>query len=88
MKQHMEWLGYKVEDVVTGFAGVATSLSFDLYGCVQVVVTPPVDGKGVVPDGRWFDITRLKRTSGAPVMAVPTFEKFNAPGPAEKPARQ
>lgn len=33
-------LGLPVRDKVTGFDGVITSVSFDLYGCIQVVKTP------------------------------------------------
>lgn len=38
---------------------VVTTISFDLYGCVQAVVTPPVGSGGEVNDGQWFDVTRL-----------------------------
>jgi len=36
--KHLEMLGKEGFDVVTGFDGVITSVSFDLYGCVQAVV--------------------------------------------------
>ncbi len=39
-REHMSVLGLWVSDEVTGFEGIATSVGFDLYGCVQVVVTP------------------------------------------------
>lgn len=32
--KHIDLLGLKAEDKVTGFKGVITTLSFDLYGCV------------------------------------------------------
>ena len=38
MQNHFELLGYKVKDSVTGFTGVVTSISFELYGCVQALV--------------------------------------------------
>lgn len=56
---HINLLGLKAKDAVTGFSGVVTSISFDLYGCVQAIVTPPVDKDGNAKDGRWFDIIRL-----------------------------
>lgn len=85
MKEHFAWLGLKVRDVVTGFSGVVTSISFDLYGCIQAVVHPVLDDKGQTPEGRWFDTKRLIATDRNPVMAVPTFAVV--PGGAEKPAR-
>jgi len=72
--KHFELLGLKVEDVVTGFKGVVSSISFDLYGCVQAVVAPAMNDKGETPDGRWFDTKRLKVLAPAPVMEVPDFE--------------
>ena len=39
-EKHFNLLGMKGKDVVTGFKGVITSLSFDLYGCVQAVINP------------------------------------------------
>ena len=86
MQHHMKWLGLRVTDKVTGFVGVVESISFDLYGCVQAVVKGAINDKNEVADGRWFDVTRLQIVSVTPVMAVPTFEKFHAPGPASKPA--
>lgn len=75
MKEHMKLLGLPVRDSVTGFEGVVTSLSFDLYGCVQAIVTPPSNDKGdKIEDSRWFDTKRLKVRSDEPVVPVPTFE--------------
>lgn len=80
-------LGLKAEDLVTGFKGVVTSISFDLYGCVQATLTaeakdPKADDK-YLSASYWFDLKRLKVTSKAPVMVVPTFEYV--PGPENKP---
>lgn len=76
MKKHMELLGYVVSDRVTGFKGVVTTVSFDLYGCVQAVVSPQVvaDKPGDLGDAKWFDVKRLLKVSNAPVMELPTFE--------------
>lgn len=92
----LELLGLKVRDRVTGMLGVVSCISYDLYGCVQAVVTPPVDEKGSLPEGKWFDVSRLEVLDRAPVMEIPggrfTVERTiaaagNYPGPAEKPAR-
>lgn len=86
MEQHMKFLGYPVRDKVSGFSGTATSINFDLYGCVQVFVNQPaVEDKekgGVkIPDGHWFDTSRLEITGDAPVMEVPDFAAALEPPP-------
>lgn len=94
LRKHFQIIGLKVRDKVTGFEGVVTTVSFDLYGCVQVVVSPPVKD-GDLKDGRWFDIQRLEILDTTPVMAIPSFEALATPtpervhtrGPAEKPVR-
>ena len=73
--KHFDLLGLKVKDAVTGFTGIVTTLSFDLYGCVQVVITPPIDKKGERKDGDWFDVTRLIIVDKTPVMRLPDFKK-------------
>lgn len=72
IKQHFEYLGLQAKDKVTGFSGVVTTLSFDLYGCIQAVVTPPVGEKP--EEGKWFDISRLQVLSDVPVMESPDYE--------------
>jgi len=86
MQEHLKLLGFRVRDAVTGFEGVVESVSFDLYGCVQAIVRPGLDEKGLPQDGRWFDLKRLTATApgDGPVMAVPTF--VVVAGGAEKPA--
>ena len=72
--KHFDLLGLKVRDKVTGLEGVVTSLSFDLYGCIQAAVTAPAkDGK--VEYGVWFDITRLKILSEKRVMDLPDYNQ-------------
>jgi hypothetical protein len=89
IQEHMELLGMKVSDKVTGFKGVVTSVSFDLYGCIQAIVTPEVSKEGKQEDSRWFDVQRLTVTGKAPVMALPNYEygyvAEGRKGPAEKP---
>jgi hypothetical protein len=90
VKKHLDLLGMKAEDKVTGFAGVITSISFDLYGCIQAIVNPGVDKDGKLKDQCWFDIARLKITGESPVMDRPDFQLGQLAeakkGPAEKPA--
>jgi len=91
LKKHVALLGLKVRDKVTGFEGVVSSVSFDLYGCVQAVVAPPVKEDGTLPQGSWFDIARLKVLDLTPVVQLPDFNSGyvaeGLKGPAEKPAR-
>lgn len=87
----MHLLGLKVIDEVTGFAGVCTSVGYDLYGCIQAVVTPPAKESGELEDSRWFDTKRLRVQDEDPVMAVPDFcvaSPAKVAGPQEKPARR
>ena len=73
--KHIAALGHTVTDKVTGFKGVVTCVSFELYGCVQAIVTPPVDEKGEDKAGKWFDVTRLENTGEEPVMGLPNFQE-------------
>ena len=41
IKEAINMLGRKAKDRVTGFEGVISSVSFDLYGCVCGIITPP-----------------------------------------------
>ncbi|KKK85338.1 hypothetical protein LCGC14_2774320 [marine sediment metagenome] len=87
--QHFDLLGFVCRDLVTGFEGIADSLSFDLYGCIQIALKPRLskDAKpGEYPDGRWFDVGRLKKVGKKPVMTVPDFFQWDEKGPATKPA--
>lgn len=90
--KHMEFLGMRVEDRVTGFKGVVTSVSFDLYGCIQAIVNPGVDESGKPLELAWFDIGRLRVTDPTPVMEMPEFDwaakniTAGKKGPAEKPS--
>lgn len=83
--KYLGFLGHKVRDRVTGFEGIVTSVGFDLYGCVQMVVQPDLkDGKGTkLEDAHWFDEKRLEKLSSQPVMDQPRFVEI--PGPAQKP---
>jgi hypothetical protein len=83
INDYLKFLGQKVRDRVTGWEGVVSSISFDLYGCVQAVITPKVAKDGKIPEGRWFDIKRLVVLSSKSVMPVPSFAQVG--GPENKP---
>lgn len=74
MEEHLDILGHRASDKVTGFKGVITTISFDLYGCIQAIITPTDVGKDT-SDSKWFDITRLNIESSVPVMQQPNFKE-------------
>ncbi len=75
MRNALDINGRKCADRVSGFSGTATSVCFDLYGCVQVCVTPEVTKDNSKEDARWFDIGRLDVKQGTPrVMTLPSYE--------------
>lgn len=89
-KEHLNLLGFRVRDRVSGFEGVVASVCFDLYGCIQAIVHPGLQADGKLGDQSWFDVNRLEIVSAEPVMNRPNFEfgevaKGNK-GAADKPA--
>lgn len=82
------FLGKPVRDKVRGLTGVATSVCFDLAGCVQVAVSAPATADGKLPDGVWIDVQRVEVT-GEAVIAAPDFRPQTTQegpnGPSEKP---
>lgn len=88
MNEYMKLLGMKVKDKVTGFSGVVESVSFDLYGCVQIVVRPEATKDGKQSDAHWFDAKRVDVIGKKPVMTPPVWGATTAGkeiGPASKP---
>lgn len=88
---HLNLLGRRVEDKVTGLRGVVTTVSFDLYGCIQVVIHPGLDDAGKEREQRWLDVCRLSLLDEPRAMDPPDFadeRRFleGKKGPAEKPA--
>lgn len=93
----LQLLGTKQRDRVTGFAGMVSSLSFDAYGCVQVILTPKVGDDGKLRDVTWFDVNRLEPGvapseliigSAERVMPAPDFAAYGlSHGPASKPTK-
>jgi hypothetical protein len=57
--QRLEF-GLKVRDQLTGFEGLVTGYAKYITGCDQFLVTPGVDEKGGMREGRWFDDQRLE----------------------------
>jgi hypothetical protein len=53
-------LGEKYRDTITGFEGVATSVTFQLHGCQRVQLKAMVDNK---PGDYWFEAPGLQHVS-------------------------
>ena len=96
VRESIKYLGRSGKDRITGFSGVVESVSFDVYGCVQVILKPPVDKDGKLQDGGWFDIARIEFDDRPATMRVPAqfmdtvaTEPGNyAHGPAQKPLQR
>jgi hypothetical protein len=95
LQDYIDMMGHTFRDRVTKYQGVAESVSFDLYGCVQIALRPPAvkndKGELTLPDGRYFDASRLEQVGKKRAMEVPTFARIDptetrtaAPGPADK----
>jgi hypothetical protein len=90
MKDFLDLLGLPVEDKVTKFKGVVTSVSFDVYGCVQCIVQPAVSKDNKPSDSHWFDWKRLTVTSKKHALKPMPFDNMTVGqerGPAAKPAQ-
>lgn len=69
--------GQEVEDMVTGFKGIAQIRTEYIHGCPRISVQPPVTKDGKVPDEQSFDETQLKVTNKKRVLSVdPPPSKF------------
>lgn len=73
--EHIELLGLTVVDRVTGFKGTVTSISFELYGCVQAIVQARLQKGEKEAQQRWLDINRLEFKKDKRVMPVPNFDE-------------
>lgn len=86
--EKLSQLGRRVRDRVTGFEGVISSISFDLYGCICACINPGKDKDGNLQDCVWMDINRMEFLS-SPVMEQPNYligtQAEGKQGTADKP---
>ncbi len=75
-------LGDKVKDQITGYKGTAIGHSEYLNGCVRVMVQPPIDDKGEIPEAQWIDEGQLFVTE---LRVAPVLSKAEVGGPMETP---
>ena len=73
IKKHINLLGLKAKDKITGLTGIITCISFDLYGCIQVILNPGMKDDGTLGENVWFDISRMEILTKKPVIKVPDF---------------
>jgi hypothetical protein len=82
-------MGYRIEDKITGLQGVATSVSFDVYGCQTVLLNPGIDKDGKLRESVWLDEARVDKKHGIRVMEPPDFlgtrKSTDNKGPELKP---
>ncbi len=89
---HLDLLGKKGIDRVTDIEGVVTSVSFDLYGCIQLLITAKaIPGKGYYPESVWLDLNRVAISGSRKVMETPDYDHISPAdgnrGPADKPIK-
>lgn len=72
---HLQILGLPVRDKVTKFRGTATSVVYDLYGCIQVSLTPGIDKDGKPGEIKWYDVARLEVLGTESVVKLPDYSK-------------
>lgn len=85
IRENIKLLGLRFKDLITGIEGIATTVSFELYGAIEgVLTTDPDDSKNTRT--LWASTRRFEEVSSERVMPLPNFiiEK----GPAEKPVRE
>ena len=97
LEAYLDLLGQKATDKITGVKGVITSISFDLFGCIQAIVKPAgLDKDGKMQDGYWLDVQRLDVEKGKPMMDRPDFQSVaqyaatpstHQHGPENKPTK-
>lgn len=93
INEHLNLLGYRARDRITGISGIVTSICFDLYGCVQALINRGLDKDGKEQEMHWMDTNRLEidtnsRMSGR-VMNLPnflTYARAMPAGPEDKPS--
>lgn len=92
IEKHIDLLGFRVKDKVTGFVGVVETIGFDLYGCVQAIVRPQLDSKksNELPSCSWLDVKRLEKVGTKRVMEPPMaqFSQGQEIGGTEKPMQR
>ena len=93
VQQSVDFLGKQVKDKISGRKGIVTSVCFDLYGCIQVVINEQRKDKDdkEITFG-WIDINRIEIIKNKKIMNCPNYNNkysslVDVGGPADKPMR-
>ena len=78
-------LGDKVQDMVTGFTGIAGSITEYLNGCRRIMIIPPLDGDGKYQDEQWFDEPQVKVTVKSAYVPSVRMAEAAAPTGGDRP---
>jgi hypothetical protein len=81
-------LGRTYKDIVTGFKGVATSITTYIAGCESVGLTPKINDKGETGTICEFDITRLKLIGNIKKIEIPIIKTGGDPPKKGKGTRR
>lgn len=60
LSSYFDLLGRRIRDKISNQEGVCDVITFDLFGCIQVGIVPPVDKDGKFSDGRMLDVHRVQ----------------------------
>ena len=60
LSSYFDILGRRIRDKVSNQEGVCDVITFDLFGCIQVGIAPPVDKDGKFSEGRMLDVHRVQ----------------------------
>lgn len=82
----IDLLGRRIKDKISGVEGIATSVSFDLYGCEMVIINRGLDKDGKHHENSWYDVGRIEVLDGNVVMTNPWAAGTPAKGPELKPS--
>jgi len=79
LSAYFDLLGRRIKDKVSGQVGICDVLTFDLYGCIQIALTPPVDKDGKFVEGRMLDVHRVQVIdTDAPLLPRAVFPNHTA----------
>ncbi len=80
-------LGDEVKDIITGLKGIVIGKTKWMYGCNRVIIQPPMDKDGKVPDGYSVDEPQVEVIKPKKIKANKAQVAKSPAGPKPTPAR-
>lgn len=71
-------LGAEVQDMVSGFKGIAIAATHWLNGCVRITIQPPTDKDGKMLEAQTFDEPQVKLLKAGKVLPYPTVTEITS----------